>query len=428
MAMTYPPILLSATPGQLEQAVADNHKELFRQESIALGGHMCNNGGLSWTTGTPHSASMIAFPELTHADAGARLDELLSCYLSHPPNGAGCWALDPPHPAHLGVNLLARGFQPGFRPHWMGLDLEQIQTHFSFPKGLNIVANNDISLTGVRNLPYARVVVPLADQAEFPGQWVRFIASLRGAVLGQSVVFLSSGQLGVAGIYHVGVVPRFRNKGIGKAVTLAACRYAREKGYRYAVLNSTDAGKRSYGQLGFSAVGNGWTWWLAMDRLLSRPPSATEVRLAEAIGRGDESELSLLRPPDLPEDLNRSMTNGMTLMELAVHCRQQGSAEWLIAGGADCTLLDAWDLGWKDRARQLLLDIPARITRVYGKEEKTLLHIAAERNDGDLAQLALSADPDLQLKDKTWDATALEWAKHLGHPEISLLIKGRRKC
>ena len=51
--MTYPTILQSAGPTELEQAVADNHKELFRQESRALGGDLITNGGLCWTTGTP---------------------------------------------------------------------------------------------------------------------------------------------------------------------------------------------------------------------------------------------------------------------------------------------------------------------------------------------------------------------------------------
>jgi GNAT superfamily N-acetyltransferase len=425
--MTYPSILQSADRGQLEQAVAYNHMELFRQESIALGGHMHSHDGISWTTGTAHSASMIAFPELSSDGAGAHLDELLSFYLHHPPSGAGCWSLDPPRPHDLAVNLLARGFQPGFRPHWMALELGQVQVHHISPKGLTIVANNELSLTAVRDLPYARVVVPLPAYAERPGQWVRFVATLRGAIVGQSVVFLTSGPWGVAGIYHVGVVPRARNKGIGKAVTLAACQYAREKGYRFAVLNSTDSGRHTYRQLGFSAIGDGWTWWLAMDRFLSRPPSAAEIRLAEAIGHGDDSDLASLRKDHPSEMLDSELTNGMTLMQLAVHCRQHRSAEWLMAGGADASVLDAWDLGWKDLARQLLREKPGQIGRLYGKEEKTLLHIAAERDDGELAQLAISAKPDLQLKDKTWKATALDWAKHLGHPEIALLIKAHGK-
>jgi GNAT superfamily N-acetyltransferase len=431
--MTDPTILQNATLQQLEQAVAYNHKELFRQEAIALGGDMLTNGGLDWTSGTAYSASMVAFPDLSAETAGARLDELLSFYLLHPPRGAGCWSLDPSRPVDLGVRLLARGFQPGWRPHWMALDLDFTQTHHPFPKGLEIVANNGISLATVRNLPYAQVVVPLLSSAAFPGQWVRFVASFHGRVVAHSVVFLTIGEWGVAGIYHVGVVPRARHKGIGKAITLAACLYAREKGYRYAVLNSTAAGKRTYGQLGFSALGDGLTWWLIIDRLLARPPTSGEVRLAEAIGRGDLQELSATRPfgrgGDLhwPEDLNRPLTNGMTLMQLAVHCRQPLAAEWLLEGGAAFSALDAWDLQWKDRANQLLRTKPGQIDQRYGEENKTLLHIAAERNDEELALLALSANPDLRLKDKTWQSTALDWAKHLGHLNIARLIGQHKK-
>jgi ankyrin repeat protein len=97
----------------------------------------------------------------------------------------------------------------------------------------------------------------------------------------------------------------------------------------------------------------------------------------------------------------------------------------LLAGGALNTVLDAWDLGWKDRARQLLRTGSGQITR-YGKEEKSLLHVAAERNDGELAQLALSAGPDLQWRDNTWKATPLEWANHFGYAEIARMIRERR--
>ena len=221
-----------------------------------------------------------------------------------------------------GVRLLARGFQPGWRPHWMALDLGEVQTHHPFPRGLTIVRDNDRSLIAVRNLPYSRVVVPRLSDAAFPGQWVRFVASIRGKVVGQSVVFLTAGESGVAGVYHVGVVPGARNKGIGKAATLAACLYARERGYRYAVLNSTEIGKRTYWQLGFHSIGDGWTWWMTIERLLAQRPGPVEVRIAEAVGRGDEAELASLRSEQPAYDLNRALTNGMTLIQLAVHCRQ----------------------------------------------------------------------------------------------------------
>jgi len=416
-----------ASPAQLERAAAMNHTSLFKQEAEALGGSCVTKGNLTWTSGTPYSPSMVPFPELESEQAGSLLDELIAFYLKHPPKGAGCWSLYPARPVDLGARLLARGFQPGWRPRWMGLDLRQLQTHHPAPKGLDIVIDNTISLDSIKDLPYAQVVIPSFQMAELPGQWTRFVARLKGKIVGHSVVFLSTGPFGAAGIYHVGVVPRARGIGIGKAVTLAACLYARDKGYRYAVLNSTDAGRPAYEHLGFTTTGEGNTWWLITERLLAHPPSPREVTLAETVACGDRESLDQLRTHYEPADLNRPITNGMTLMELAVHCRRPGAAEWLVAGGASCTILDAWDLDWKDRARQLVAADPSSVNRPYGEWNKTLLHFAAERNDEELARLALSADADLQLKDKAYQGTALGWAQHFGHLTIAELIETHRR-
>lgn len=416
-------LLQDATSRQLEQAAAVNHTALFRQEAAVLGGTVFTREGLEWTSGGAQVPSMIAFPELRPGQAGERLDELMQYYLRHPPKGAGCWSLDPPQPVDLGVRLLARGFQPGWRPRWMALDLGGVQTQNASPWGLHIVCDNYSSLDKVKGLPYAQVIIPSEHTAEMPGQWTRFIARWQGKIVAHSVVFLSSGPSGAAGIYHVGVVPRARRLGIGKAVTLAACLYARDKGYRYAVLNSTDAGRRTYEALGFETVGEGWTWWLMIDRLLAHPPSAQEVRLAEAIGQGKIDMLHELRSEFAAAALNRPMTNGMSWMQLAVYGHQPAAGEWLLGAGAVCTVLDAWDLGWKQRARQLLHDDPAVVNQLYGEWDKTLLHIAAERGDEELTRLALSGTPDLRLKDKAYQSTSLEWARHFGHNGIAGLIE-----
>jgi ribosomal protein S18 acetylase RimI-like enzyme len=410
----------------LEQAAAVNHTALFRQEAAVLGGKVLSAEGLEWTSGGPQVPSMIAFPALHPEHAGKRLDELMHFYLRHPPKGAGCWSLDPPQPVDLGVRLLARGFQVGWRPRWMALDLGGVQTHHPSPAGLSIVRDNDSSLDKIKDLPYAQVIIPSTRSAEMPGQWSRFIARWQGRIVAHSVVFLSSGPFGAAGIYHVGVVPRARHLGIGKAVTLAACLYARDKGYRYAVLNSTDAGERTYEGLGFETVGEGWTWWMLTDRLLANPPSPREVLLAEAIGRGDLEVLHGLSSQVDVAALNRPMTNGMSWMQLAVYGRQPAAGEWLLEAGADCTVLDAWDLGWRERAQQQLRDDPASVNRFYGEWDKTLLHIAAERDDEELTRLALSAAPDLRLKDKAYQSTPLEWARHFGHAAIVALIEAYR--
>jgi GNAT superfamily N-acetyltransferase len=462
-----PNILGDATPEQLERAAALNHTELFGLDAVALGGVVRQGDGLTWTYAGTNVESIIPFPALEEDKASAQLDQLIADYLLHPPKGAGCWSLDPPQPKDLGVRLLARGFQPGWRPCWMVLDLEKMLPPYPTPKGLQVTADNLTPLQDIEHLPYARAIIPprpspgqppngrSSPDQTFPGQLSsdaqpdqpaglqRFVATLNKKVVGHSGVLLTKGAYGVAGIYHVGVVPGARKKGIGKAVVMAACLYARERGYRYAVLNAT--GRRMYEQLGFKWIGDGWTWWLKMDRLLAQPPVKEAIELAEAIGRGDLEALERLKTSEAlkqledpgrlkalahafdPAVLQKPLTNGMTLMQLAVHCGQPASGEWLLQQGCTYQVLDAWDLGWKDRAARLLQEHPEQANELYTPWNKTLLHVAAERNDPELARLVLSARPQLKIKDKAYQSTALDWARHFGHEEIARLIRSGGK-
>jgi GNAT superfamily N-acetyltransferase len=439
-----PNVLRDATPEQLERAAALNHTTLFGFDVTFLGGTVEQKDGLAWTFAGRSVDSIIPFPMLEDDKAGAQLDALIAAYQLHPPKGAGCWSLDPPQPKDLGVRLLARGFQPGWRPCWMALDLEKMFPAWPRPKGLQVTADNLTPLQGIEHLPYAHAIIPprpspaqpsnghslagIPDPSSDPGQpdgIQRFVATLNKRVVGHCGVLLTKGPYGAAGIYHVGVVPGARNKGIGKAVVMAACLYAREKGYRYAVLNAT--GRRMYEQIGFKWIGDGWTWWLKTDNLLAHPPAKQQIELAEAIGRGDLQALKSLAPTFYKEDLHLPMTNGMTLMQLAVHCGQPVSGEWLVEHGCGFQVLDAWDLGWKDRATRLLREHPEQANELYGPWNKTLLHVAAERNDMELASLILSAHPNLKIKDKAYQSTALDWARHFGHEEIARLIRSRGK-
>jgi hypothetical protein len=225
----------------------------------------------------------------------------------------------------------------------------------------------------------------------------------------------------VGGIYNVGVVPELRNQGIGKAITLAACRYAKERGYRYTVLNA--AARHLYELLGFKWISNGLTWWLIGNRYITHTPSAAQVALAEAIGKGDIAALDEMAHRFTPAHLNAPITNDMTLLQLALHSRQPASAEWLTAHGALYSARDAWDLGWKDRAAALLAANPQEVNRLYDQEQLTILHTAAQRNDIELARLALAAKPDLRIKDTMHGGTPLDWAEYFRRPEITALIK-----
>ena len=408
-------ILSNADSLRLEAAIAENHSDLFLLDARAKGGVIQQQAGCSWTyTPSEHSGN-IPFP--SSLNGATPFDAMLNFYQAHPVRNLGCWSLNPPKTTDLEVLLLARGFLPGWQPCWMALEISAMPPSSALPKDLQIRPDNHTSLHTIATLPYAGKdncgAVNL--QQENPEQVQRFVALKQGRVVAQALVLLGGG---VAGIYNVGVIPEFRGQGIGKAVVTAACLHAFQKGYHYATLNANPMGRPIYEQLGFRWVNDGFTWWITDDRLNSRPPSPAQVKLAEAIGKGDLPTLDTL----VDTDLNAPLCNGMRSLQLASHFKQTASAEWLIAHGAVCSVLDAWEMGWRNRSAALLANAPEAINQLYGSYRYTLLHVAVERNDSALAQLALSANPDLQIRDMIHEGTALEWSQHLQRKEIEELI------
>ncbi|NLR66341.1 GNAT family N-acetyltransferase [Chitinophaga varians] len=413
--------LCNATPTQLETAIAQNHCELFLLDARIKNGIIHQEAGLSWTYIEAEGSGTVLFPALS-ADT-AKLNDMMAFYQAHPSRNLGCWSLNPPATPQLDVLLLARGFQPGWQPCWMALDLQNINATYASPEGLHIAADNTTPLHSIKELPYAanNNKGTTGLQQESPELVQRFVATLNGRIVAQTLLLFGGG---VAGIYNVGVVPEARGRGIGKAIVNAACIHAREKGYHYATLNANPMGRPIYEQLGFQWINDGLTWWITDDRLQTRPPGAEEIALAEAIGKGDITALEVFAGADLKAPL----CNGMHLMELAVHCQQPAAAEWLIAHGVACGALDAWKLGWKDRTAALLAQSPDEVNRLYGDFQYTLLHAAAEKNDIALAQLAIAAQPDLEIKDAIHKANALDWAEYFGRKEIGDMIKAYKSA
>jgi GNAT superfamily N-acetyltransferase len=343
----------------------------------------------------------------------------MNFYQKHPTQNIECWSLDTPETKHLDILLLARGFQTGWLPCWMVMELQSfVRTDHILPAELQIVPDNKTQLHASTGLPYAGTDSKGSTglQNESTERVQRFVAMWNGNIVAQTLVLFGGG---VAGIYNVGVVPEARRRGIGSAIVCAACYHAREKGYHYAMLNANHMGRPLYERLGFKWISNGRTWSVTDDRLNIRPPDPSQVFLAEATGKGDIGALNSFSNADL----NTPLCNGMRLLELAAHCKQTAAAEWLIAHGAIYGALDAWDLGWKDQASALLTKDPGEINRLYGNYRYTLLHAAAERNDIELVHLALSFNPDLQILDAIHEGSPLGWAHYLKRKEIEEMIK-----
>lgn len=422
-------VLQQAAKAEWEQAAAENHRQLFCSGAIAAGGEVHSEGEMTWTYAGSGKAANIAFPKMAPETAGEYLDKAMEFYRSHEAINVGCWSLDPPTPADLGIRLLARGFQTGWQPCWMVIDLQEMKPDGELPANLQIVSDNDTDITKVPELPYAednaymsRVLLQSQPEAA-----QRLIARVDNVIIGQACIFMTTGPLGIAGIYNVGVIPLKRKRGIGKALVIAACKLARDKGYRYAMLNANQMGRPVYEKVGFRFVSHGATWWLMNRNYISTPASKELIALTEACGRGDLGGMEAAGTKVPPAVLNTPLNNGMTLIQVAALYQQQAAAEWLAAHGAVFTALDAWDLHWENRATNLLLKDPEEANRRYFEWNGTLLHIAAERNDLRLAQLALSAGTDPAIQDTIHYGNALDWAMFFKRPGLIALLKEKGK-
>jgi GNAT superfamily N-acetyltransferase len=303
---------------QLLRAVADNHRQCFAYNARRAGGALHRQNGLTWTDAPGAEGRVeILFPRLSPAAASAELDRLLAyCRERRPLRSVSCWTLLPSRPADLGARLVARGFEWGWQPHWMGLDLTGLRPERPQPAGLRIEPAGEDERWEVEDLPNYHPPAASGFRPAARGSrrrlW-RFGAWLDGKVVGHCSVYVTTGRLGVAGIYSCGVIPPARNQGIGRAVTRAACRQALAVGCRYAVLNATPMGEPVYRSLGFESMGHGQTWWLHSPTLEAPPPSEAEVAFVEAVGRGDVAALDSLRSRIEPEQLDAPLAGGMTL-------------------------------------------------------------------------------------------------------------------
>lgn len=391
-----------ATTEQLIRAAAANHLdwfgEGFRQEN-----------GVHWKDG------LMAFPSMNRNAASSQLDTIIEYHRQRNLKQIACWSLIPSRPRDFGARLVARGFEWGWQPHWMALDLRNLRSDFPVPEGLRIEVDN-VADWDVQDLPYYKWE---ENHYAFRPQ-VRFGAWLNGKIVGQSVLHMTTGRLGVAGIYSVGVVPGARRQGIGRAVSLAACQLAKDMGCHYALLN---AATHIYERLGFVSLGYGQTWFMQAEALESTPSTPLQIAFFEAVGRSDLKALEALWQEHPDYDLDAPLVSGMTLMALAVQMKKPRSIRWLASKGAILDIIHAWEMGWHEEARRLLQQSPSLANRQVGRWGMTALHEASARNDIELARLALSAHPDLTLRDRQYNGTPLNWAEILHRPEIATLIR-----
>ena len=75
-------------------------------------------------------------------------------------------------------------------------------------------------------------------------------------------------------------------------------------------------------------------------------------------------------------------------------------------------------------ADRILARRPDLAARPVEPRGGTLLHVAVEWDDEAMLRVALARGADPGVRDGMWNATALDWAEHLGRPRLAALLRG----
>jgi GNAT superfamily N-acetyltransferase len=207
--------------------------------------------------------NVVCHARLASHRAAARVAEVVAGF-SHATRPFAWWLMPGDRPHELPTILSAAGLQPADSELAMAADVAVLRPIGEQPLGLQIER--------VRRLPQLHDFAAIVAGGWTPADPVvrRFYELAAPALLRpEAPLWLYVGYLnglpvataqltvggGVAGLYNVITVERYRRRGIGTALTTRPLLDARAVGFTTAVLQATAAGARVYQQLGFTAFG-----------------------------------------------------------------------------------------------------------------------------------------------------------------------------
>jgi GNAT superfamily N-acetyltransferase len=225
---------------------------------------------------------------LAEGDVEAAVDETIAWFKTRGAPYFFWWTDDGTRPIDLGARLEARGLlsmegqqkalaggivqtaagAPVMAMRLADADARMLET---VPSGFRIVEVADA--TALRD--FQRVFVETYQIPQWAGEawgtaaeafgigrspWRIFVGYLDGEAVATNMLFCGAG---VASVYAVATLPSARRRGIGAAITLKPLLDARDEGWRYAVLFSTEEGQPVYRRIGFADTGwhiNRYLW------------------------------------------------------------------------------------------------------------------------------------------------------------------------
>ena len=304
----------------------------------------------------------ILFP----SDNGEHIDSWLNWFRSDECNhkmAISCWAADKNN-YNLAKKLYARGFSSGFISNWLVLDMNHTSldcSHFRFLDGVQFrilrkEEDENVWKNCEEGHPCYKDSIKKTKQMHdasrlSSGKLVMFAAFIEDEPIASATLYLGQGEnYGVAGLYEVEVVRKYRGKGIGKAISYATCHYSKELGYRYVLGNASDEGVPMYYKLGFRDFGRGLVYFIPKS-FLSNPVTEKEIEFIEAIGDNNVSTLEKL----VKEFKTKKLSNGFTPIQIAMKLSLPDVASWLHSHGCILDIFSAWELGWGEELQLLVM-------------------------------------------------------------------------
>jgi ribosomal protein S18 acetylase RimI-like enzyme len=209
--------------------------------ATAGGGEVWEDEGLHWSWQAHDRQLMLNFPRVIGEAAARRGVEAARARGAHI---VGAWLATDVNASPLE----AAGFERGWEPWWMAAALRAIPDN----RDERVTITADVPEYG----PEGQRLLTLTRGVD--AHAVHALARVNGHVAGRAWSFVPGP---VAGIYDMDVWPRYRRRGLGRALLRAVCGAASARGAVAAVLNATPDGERLYSAEGFERIGTGVTYW-----------------------------------------------------------------------------------------------------------------------------------------------------------------------
>ncbi|MDQ0792960.1 GNAT family N-acetyltransferase [Streptomyces sp. B1I3] len=198
--------------------------------------------------------------DATAADAAIAAQVAYYTALGHDEFEWKCYAHD--RPRDLGRRLLAAGFTPQDAETLLIAPVADLPTASALPQGVELHTVADAA--GVELMVRAHEAAfgsdgarlrhrALARLADAPGTFVAVVALADGRPVSSARMELSPGT-GFAGLWGGGTAPRWRGRGIYRALVAHRARTAAERGYRHLQVDATDRSAPILRRLGFTAL------------------------------------------------------------------------------------------------------------------------------------------------------------------------------